>query len=188
MRGKTLRLRYLSSCCTQLDWFHDHELLFILYLRCSGQVHIKRVTPDQWGVIASRPFTKGSIVVSSNLAEPNPKATPCSHSIQTNVNEHIMMDVPAILINHSCDPNVGVAAQLNEAGSYDFVALRDIQEGEELRFDYETTEYVVGAFEDCMCGADICRGTIKGFKYNKDILLEQYGGKNVIAAHLMGME
>ena len=56
------------------------------------------------------------------------------------------MDVPAILINHSCDPNVGVAKQLNEGGSYDFVALRDIQEGEELRFDYETTEYVVGEY------------------------------------------
>jgi len=43
-----------------------------------------------------------------NTAEPNPKATP--HSIQTDVNQHIMMDVPAILINHSCDPNVGVAS------------------------------------------------------------------------------
>jgi len=42
-----------------------------------------------------------------------------------------------------------------------------------------------GAFEDCMCGADICRGKIKGFKYNKDVLLEQYGGSN-IAVHLMG--
>ncbi len=157
-----------------------------MYLRSSGQVEIKKVTPEQWGVFTSRPYTKGSIVVSSNLAEPGSKAKPCSHSIQTNVNEHIMMDAPAILINHSCDPNVGVAMQLNEGGSYDFVALRDIQEGEELRFDYETTEYVVGAFEDCMCGADNCRGNIKGFKYNKDVLLEQYGGKNIIAAHLMG--
>jgi len=157
--------------------------------RYSGQLQIKRVNPDQWGVFAHRPYTKGSIVISSNLAtdtnnEPNPKATSCSHAIQTNFNEHILMDLPAQFLNHSCDPNIGVAVKLNEGQSYDFVALRDIQEGEEVRFDYETTEYEVGAFEDCMCGAGSCRGTIKGFKYNRDVILEKYGGKN-IAAYLM---
>ena len=165
-----------------------YTFINILYLRCSGQLQIKKVNPDQWGVFAHRPYTKGSIVISSNLAadtnQPNPKATSCSHSIQTNFNEHILMDLPAQFLNHSCDPNIGVAVKLNEAGSYDFVALRDIQEGEEVRFDYETTEYEVGAFEDCMCGADICRGTIKGFKYNKGVILEKYGGKN-ISAYLM---
>lgn len=97
------------------------------------------------------------------------------------------MDLPAQFLNHSCDPNIGVVKELNEGGSYDFVALRDIEEGEEVRFDYETTEYEVGAFADCKCGADICRRNIKGYKYNKDVILEQYGGKNV-AAYLMDAE
>ena len=148
---------------------------------------MKKVNPYQWGVFAQRPYAKGSIVISSNLTDvtPNPKATSCSHSIQTNWNEHILMDLPAIFMNHTCDPNVGVAKELNEGGSYDFVALRDIEEGEEVRFDYETTEYVaVGSFEVCKCGSANCRGAIKGYKYNKDVLLEQYGGKN-IAAYLM---
>lgn len=156
--------------------------------RCSGKLQIKKVNPDQWGVFAQRPYTKGSIVISSNLAtdieQPNPKATSCSHAIQIGWNEHILMDLPAQFLNHSCDPNIGVAIKLNEGQSYDFIALRDIEEGEEVRFDYETTEYQVGAFEDCMCGADICRGTVKGFKHNKDVILAKYGGKN-IAGYLM---
>ncbi len=86
------------------------------------------------------------------------------------------MDLPAQFLNHSCDPNIGVALKLNEGGSYDFVALRDIPEGEEVRFDYETTEYPVGAFEDCMCGVESCRGVVKGFKYCRDVILRKYGG------------
>ena len=94
------------------------------------------------------------------------------------------MDLPAQFLNHSCDPNIGVTTTSNEGQSYDFIALRDIPEGEEVRFDYETTEYEVGAFEDCMCGVESCRGTIKGFKYSKDVILKKYGGKN-IAPYLM---
>ncbi|MEY2641341.1 MAG: hypothetical protein RL150_734 [Candidatus Parcubacteria bacterium] len=37
-------------------------------------------------------------------------------------------------INHSCNPNMGIK------GSCTFVALRDIQAGEELTFDYSITE------------------------------------------------
>lgn len=37
-------------------------------------------------------------------------------------------------LNHSCDPNMGIK------GSVTFVALRDIQAGEEVTFDYSITE------------------------------------------------
>ena len=156
--------------------------------RNSGNLQIKKVNQDQWGVFTKRPYIKGSIVISSNLASnakrPNPNPISCSHSIQKSWNEHILMDLPAQFLNHSCDPNIGVKKELNKGQSYDFVALRDIDEGEEVRFDYETTEYLVGAFEHCMCGAYNCRGTIKGFKYSKYVILKKYGGKN-IAAYLM---
>lgn len=39
------------------------------------------------------------------------------------------MKLPARYLNHSCDPNVAVGG-VNESGSYDFVALRDIGTGE----------------------------------------------------------
>lgn len=50
------------------------------------------------------------------------------------------------LFNHSCDPNIGVLGQIL------FVARRDISEGEELTFDYDTTEIVAEPF-DCDCGS-----------------------------------
>ena len=94
------------------------------------------------------------------------------------------MNLPARFLNHSCEPNIGVTKMLNDKQSYDFIALRNINKGEEIRFDYETTEYEVGAFDDCACGADSCRGTIKGFKHNRQVILKRYGGKN-IAGYLM---
>ena len=39
------------------------------------------------------------------------------------------MDLPARFLNHSCEPNVAVGG-VNDRGSYDFIALRDIDAGE----------------------------------------------------------
>ena len=74
---------------------------------------------------------------------------------------HVRIDLPARFINHSCDANCGVMD--NEFGAYDFIARRTIVEGEELSFNYETSEYVISAFETCMCGAENCRGYVAGF-------------------------
>ena len=118
--------------------------------RCSGNIHIKKVNPNQWGVFTSRPFTKGSIVISSMALHNNNTNTTnnnnCSHSIQIDWDKNILMDLPARFLNHSCGPNVGVGKRrrskeeeegssrsnmnMNENGSYDFVALRDLDAGE----------------------------------------------------------
>lgn len=147
--------------------------------RCLGNVNIEKVNSDQWGVFTSRPFTKGSTVISSTLlnnnnGKPNPSPESCSHSIQIDWDKHILMALPARFLNHSCDPNI-VVGGINEGGSYDFVALRDIADGEQVRFDYETTEYEVGAFSECRCGAWNCRGTIRGFKHHADVIRAKYG-------------
>ena len=57
-----------------------------------------------------------------------------SHSIQKDWNKHIKMDIPAILINHSCAANVGIVD--NDASSYDFISLTHINKGVELTWDY----------------------------------------------------
>lgn len=147
--------------------------------RFSGHTQVKRKNNNQWGVFTSRPFTKGSTVISSSLlAKPN-NTTSCSHSIQIGWEKHILMALPARFLNHCCDPNVCVGRVANEGGSYDFVALCDIEAGEEVRFDYETTEYEIGAFSECHCGAVNCRGIIRGFRHNANVILTKYGAKNV---------
>jgi hypothetical protein len=56
-------------------------------------------------------------------------------------------------MNHSCEPNCGVR------GSVALVARRDIAPGEELTFDYGTTD-TVGLEMECKCGAPTCRGVV----------------------------
>jgi SET domain-containing protein len=61
----------------------------------------------------------------------------------------------AEMINHSCDPNAGIKGQCV------LVARRDIKAGEEITYDYETTDIEDMNFK-CNCGSRICRGRIDG--------------------------
>lgn len=63
---------------------------------------------------------------------------------------------PARFANHSCEPN---CEAVNDRGRIWFVALRDIEPGEELTFDYG---YALENALDhpCRCGAPSCVGYI----------------------------
>lgn len=66
----------------------------------------------------------------------------------------------ARLINHSCDPNCEAFTEESPKGDRIFIyALRDIEAGEELSFDYG---FDLECYEDhpCRCGADNCVGYI----------------------------
>lgn len=58
-------------------------------------------------------------------------------------------------INHSCEPNAYMKIL---HGHILFMALRDIQPGEEITIDYERTLH--SDKKRCYCGAKNCRGTI----------------------------
>jgi len=58
-------------------------------------------------------------------------------------------------INHSCEPNAFMKIACNHIL---FIALRDIQPGEEITIDYESTLH--SDTKRCGCGAQNCRGTI----------------------------
>lgn len=67
-------------------------------------------------------------------------------------------------LNHSCDPNT----MIHFGKKIELKALRDIKEGEELSFNYNTTELDMVAFGDafhCHCGSRYCQGFIRGYRY-----------------------
>lgn len=69
-------------------------------------------------------------------------------------------------INHSCDPN---CESITEDGHIYIDAIRDIEPGEEITFDYhlvtaERHTAKVKARYPCSCGAPNCRGTLLGKK------------------------
>ena len=62
-------------------------------------------------------------------------------------------------INHSCDPNSEIEAELDGQGGAwaRVVATRPIRSGEELTYDYGFPEELA---EPCSCGTDKCTGWI----------------------------
>jgi SET domain-containing protein len=78
------------------------------------------------------------------------------------------VDRMTIFINHSCDPNVGFDGQIT------YVAMRDIEPGEELCHDYameRTDDYSLG----CRCGSELCRGKVTGEDWKDPKLQQRYG-------------
>ncbi len=74
----------------------------------------------------------------------------------------------SVLINHSCDPNVGFRGQVV------YVAMRDIAAGEELCHDYameRSDDYTL----DCDCGSALCRGKVTGQDWKLPELQARYG-------------
>lgn len=86
------------------------------------------------------------------------------HSIQVDHDHHVIVGPPMQLMNHSCDPNCGVLIKADEQ-VIEIHALRNIEEGEELTIDYSTFEYEIQFMPGkCLCGSEICRGRITGYK------------------------
>jgi hypothetical protein len=74
-----------------------------------------------------------------------------------------------IFSNHSCEPNIGVQGQIV------FVAIRDIEAGEELTHDWATTDD--DSYEmECKCGTASCRKVITGQDWRRNDLQKKYAG------------
>ncbi|MBI3799692.1 MAG: SET domain-containing protein-lysine N-methyltransferase [Deltaproteobacteria bacterium] len=74
-----------------------------------------------------------------------------------------------LFTNHSCDPTIGIQGQIV------FVALRDVEAGEELTHDWATTDD--DTYEmNCHCGAQNCRGVVTGQDWRRKDLQEKYRG------------
>jgi SET domain-containing protein len=63
------------------------------------------------------------------------------------------------IMNHSCDPNVGLLSD----GIY--ISIRPITRGQEACIDYGTFETWKDWQMQCNCGAENCRGTITSHDY-----------------------
>ncbi len=77
---------------------------------------------------------------------------------------------PADWINHSCEPNTGLR------GRYELVALRSIAPGEEISFDYATSDGSPYDEFDCRCGSALCRGRVQGSDWSRPELWTRYHG------------
>lgn len=96
-------------------------------------------------------------------------AYPTRHSLQVGWHTHLSgpSDLPPQMavadygwrfLNHSCAPNAYLRGLA-------LTALADIEEGAEITFDYNTTEWDIAHPFACACGAPACVGAVKGFRH-----------------------
>jgi SET domain-containing protein len=79
------------------------------------------------------------------------------------------VDDMTVFINHSCDPNVGFRGQVV------YVAMRDIEAGEELCHDYSMERSDDYSLANCHCQSSLCRGTVTGQDWKLPDLQQRYG-------------
>ena len=111
------------------------------------------------GVFAVRDISRGERLIPVRGIM---RTVPTRYSIQVGKSLHIDAGVenpPWMFLNHGCDPNVGFLED-----DRCFTALRNIRSGEEIRFNYLTTEWEMAEPFACHCGAEGCFGWIAGFK------------------------
>ena len=79
-------------------------------------------------------------------------------------------DGPADWVNHSCDPNCGLSGQIA------LVAMRRLEPGEEVCFDYAMSDGSPYDEFSCGCGTATCRGQIRGDDWSRPELWKRYRG------------
>lgn len=177
---RVLAFRHMSSLA--VPDVHDTELEQIKQANeiYNGIVEIAVSGDRGWGVFASRNLMKGERLIKITPLSFTDK--PNQHSIQIDWEKHMNVDIPARLVNHCCnEANVGIKIRGETA---DFYAIHDIPAGDELLWDYETSEYQVSESFPCNCGSSTCRGTIQGYHVSGDEVLKTYG-REFIAPYLL---
>ncbi len=115
-------------------------------------------------------FTKASIAKGDTILFLKGLLTdkPSRYSIQ--LNNHFHLEVPEgeltiftdeylwKFLNHCCDPNAMVETEEKR-----LIAIKDISAGEEICFNYNTTEYELAAPFECFCNHHVV--LVKGYKY-----------------------
>jgi len=132
----------------------------------NSNIEMKRYN-DYKGLFARKDIIAGSVIfpmkgIISTRAN--------KYSVQMGQDKHI--DFPPVrkpnddldyawqYVNHSCEPNGYVNAE-----EYTFCALRNIRKGEEITFNYLTTESELATPFRCECGSAKCFGFIRGNKF-----------------------
>ncbi|MER8746529.1 SET domain-containing protein-lysine N-methyltransferase [Mesorhizobium sp. M1004] len=111
------------------------------------------------GVFAARDFLPGEIVVIGLIDRMEKGRT--TNSFQLDWNVHALFQEPAVIVNHSCDPNLAIVP--NRFGAYDFVCIEQISSGVEVTWNYATSEFECIGVSVCLCSSENCQGSAGGF-------------------------
>jgi len=115
-------------------------------------------------------------------------------SIQVGPNNHIEAGMIGSNINHSCMPNSRVRTSYDSdrnEGVVAFFSIKDIIKGEEITFDYATTETdLTPELEKtvCLCKTCNCRGHIYSYTKLPYIFKERLESQGLLAEHILELK
>ena len=138
-------------------------------------------TPDRGGhtVVAVETIAKDELIVvwSGTLVSGEElngmPQTVRRYSLQVEENQYLvsLSDCePPDYVNHSCSPNSGLSGQIT------LVAMRDIEVGEEITYDYAMSDGSPYDEFSCSCGSAHCRGRVSGEDWRRSDLWRRYSG------------
>jgi hypothetical protein len=92
--------------------------------------------------------------------------------LQVDENHYLLSEVEgwADWVNHCCEPNAGLRGQLS------LVAMRDIEAGEEICYDYAMSDGSPYDGFECRCERSGCRRRVSGDDWMLEELWERYRG------------
>lgn len=133
---------------------------------------------------ADKDFKKGDVIFEF-LGTPKPIDIADKRGLQ--IDENNLLESSSGFddyLNHSCDPN----GYIKFTDKILLIAKRKIKQGEELSFNYNTTEYDLlrqGVSFDCRCGKSCCQNKISGFKHLET--REKRRLKNMLSPYLLAI-
>lgn len=128
----------------------------------------QNLTNDQKAFFAQLSYSPGDVV--ADFSAGAILHEPTYLTVQVGIDQHIMLQPEHLqYINHSCDPNV-----FFDTHSMQVVALKNIQQGDEMTFFYPSTEWDMAQPFSCFCGSAKCLGEIKGASHIPMDILATY--------------
>eukprot|EP00899_Mesostigma_viride_P008587 jgi/Mesvir1/1772/Mv09622-RA.1 len=155
-------------------------------------VKLVEVTKDYTSATAAVPIPKGHVLgIFNGTRERHPNC----YTVQMGEDLHVLNSGKLVRMNHSCEPNVAFVwpeiAHANhipndvplESRFPRVVALRDIAAGEDITFNYATTEWKMVSPFKCNCGTRSCYGEVSGFQYLTEE--QRQAISSIVAPHIL---
>jgi len=180
MLPETLVLGSLAAIVRGVDRQGAHHLADGLVARRSAS--------EGFGVFVTRPLPQGSLLcvwggrivaTSRMLMLPEDRRR---YAVQIDDDRYLITPITGLgaadLVNHSCDPSALLV------GANSLVARRDLMAGDEVTYDYATSDANPYLGFDCRCGAGGCRGRVTGEDWSDPRLQAAYG--DAFSPYLLG--
>jgi len=135
-------------------------------MKTHNQVEIVRIRNKGKGLRSKKAVKKGKIILKFNDGiRIRPNSIASKTAIQIDEDTFLDSSPKQIrdFLNHSCDPTVKI-----DFDKMACIAIKNIHKGDEITFNYSTTEYDLKIKREefkCFCGSKNCIGIVKGFKY-----------------------